>query len=59
MGKYAKAIVSVLLAVLYGLQAALSDDVVSNTEWLGIGVLLLNAIGVAAVPNARQSEPPR
>lgn len=57
VGQYAKALVPLLLAVAYGVQAALGDDKVTNTEWLGIVILLLNAIGVASVPNAKQSEP--
>jgi hypothetical protein len=52
MGRYAKTVVAGVLGGAYALQAALSDDVVTNTEWVGIGMAVLIALGVWAVPNS-------
>jgi len=57
LGAYAKTIVAVVLAAAYALQAALSDDTVTTTEWIGIGLAVLTALGVWAIPN--QSRPPQ
>ena len=57
IGRYAKTVVAGLGAGIYALQAAISDDVVTNTEWFGIGTAVLVAVGVLTVPNAAQSEP--
>lgn len=51
IGKYAKTIVAAVLGGGYALQAALSDDTITNTEWVGIGLAVLIALGVWAVPN--------
>ena len=48
---YAKAVVAVLAAALYALQAALTDGGVTAQEWVGIAVAAVAAIGVYAVPN--------
>lgn len=53
LGAYAKTIVAVVLAAAYALQAALSDDTVTTTEWVGIGLAVLTALGVWAIPNAK------
>jgi hypothetical protein len=58
IGRYAKTIVAGVLAGLYALQAALSDDHITNTEWLGIGTAALIAVGVLAVPNSPQEPRP-
>ena len=58
IGRSAKTIVAALLAGAYALQAAITDDVVTDTEWFGIGLAVLTALGVWAVPNARASEIP-
>lgn len=50
--KYAKTVVATVIAVAYALQAALTDDTVTSSEWVGIGLALLTALGVWAVPNA-------
>ncbi|WUI02119.1 hypothetical protein OHR68_10015 [Spirillospora sp. NBC_00431] len=54
IGRYAKTVVAGVLAGAYALQAALSDDTVTNTEWFAIGTAVLIAIGVLAVPNSPQ-----
>lgn len=48
---YAAFIVSALVAALYALQAALSDDVVTGQEWGGIIAAALAAILVFLTPN--------
>lgn len=51
IGVYAKATVPVVLGGLYALQAALSDNHVTQQEWVGIGLAALTTVGVWAVPN--------
>lgn len=51
MWKYAKTIVATVIAVAYAVQAALSDEAISSSEWVGIGLAALTALGVWAVPN--------
>ena len=58
LGSYAKTIVAAVLAAAYALQAALTDDVVTTSEWVGIGLAVLTVFGVWAVPNARVSDVP-
>lgn len=53
IGTYAKTIVASVLAAGYALQAALSDDKVTTSEWVGVGVAVLIALGVWAVPNSK------
>lgn len=48
---YAKAIVAILTAAASVLVSALSDDVVTLVEVLGIFVAVVTAIGVYLVPN--------
>jgi hypothetical protein len=57
MAAYAKTIVAVVLGALYALQAALSDNHVTNTEWVAIAVAALTAIGVFVTPNKPTSAP--
>jgi hypothetical protein len=52
MGTYAKFVVAAIGATLVGIQTALSDDVVTNQEWLTIAIAVLASFGVWAVPNA-------
>lgn len=52
IGKYAKTVVAVLLGVGYAAQAAIVDGTITNTEWVGIGLAVLTAVGVYAAPNA-------
>lgn len=56
--RYAKFIVAVLIAGGVALQAALTDDHVTNAEWLTIGIAVLGALGVWAVPNKPEVERP-
>jgi hypothetical protein len=64
IGLYAKAIVAFVTPGLVALGAALVDTSdagsgVSGREWVGIALACLATAGVvAAVPNARQSDPP-
>jgi hypothetical protein len=53
MGKYKKTIVAVLAAGAVALTSALSDDKVTNAEWVAIGLAALGALGVYAVPNKK------
>ena len=60
LGKYAKTVVAVVLAAATAMQAALTDDTVTNTEWVAIGLAVLTALGVWAVPNnPSPPEPPQ
>jgi hypothetical protein len=49
--KYAKFIVAGLIAGLTVLASAITDDVITNAEWVNIGLAALGAIGVLLVPN--------
>lgn len=57
LGPYAKSVVAALLAGAYALQAAISDENVTNTEWVAIGIAVLTAVGVYAVPNRPYPDP--
>jgi len=50
-GRYAKAFVAVATAVLAVLVTAVTDDVVTTSEALGISVAFLTAVGVYLIPN--------
>lgn len=52
VSKYAKAVVAGLGPVVLAAQAAVTDGVISNAEWVTIGVAVAVAAGVVAVPNA-------
>lgn len=49
--RYAKFFVAAGIAGLTALAAAITDDHVSNAEWVTIGLAVLGAVGVWAVPN--------
>jgi hypothetical protein len=51
MTAYLKAFVPVVLGALYALQAAVSDDVITKDEWIGIALAAVIALGVWATPN--------
>lgn len=53
IGAYAKSIVAGVIAVAYVVQAAISDGVVTSSEGVGIGLAVLTALGVYAVPNKK------
>jgi len=60
IGKMAKTVVAALFAAVTVAYSAVSDDVYTSTEVVNTVLAVLTAIGVWAVPNARQSEiPPR
>lgn len=48
---YAKTVVAATIAGLTALQAAISDDTVTRSEWVAIGLATLTAIGVFFWPN--------
>ena len=50
---YAKAVVAVIAAALYALQAALTDGGVTAQEWVGIAVAAVAAVGVSPSELAR------
>ena len=52
--KYAKFIVAGLVAGLVTLQSAITDDTITTAEWVAIGLAVLGALGVWAVPNKPQ-----
>ncbi len=52
--KYAKFIVAAVLAGLYALSAAFSDNTVTNAEWVAIATAVVTAVGVYTVPNKDQ-----
>lgn len=56
MGKYTKTIIAALFTVLDGLQSAISNDVITSSEWVHICLMALATLGVYVAPNARQSE---
>ncbi len=57
MSKYLKSIVAVVIAALTALQAAISDSVVTQNEWVIIALAVVGAIGVFAVPNTPNPNP--
>ncbi len=57
MSRYLKSIVAVVIAGLTALQAAISDSVVTQNEWVIIALAVVGAIGVFAVPNTANPNP--
>jgi hypothetical protein len=57
--KYAKTAVSAVAAGAVALTAALTDSSVSPGEWVTIGLAVLGALGVYAIPNAPAAKPDR
>lgn len=53
--KYAKFLVAAGVAGLTALAAAITDDHVTNAEWIAIGLAGLGALGVYLVPNKPES----
>lgn len=49
---YAKTVVATVIAVAYAVQAAITDGSITSSEWVGIALAGLTALGVWAVPNA-------
>jgi hypothetical protein len=56
VGKLAKAIVAALFAAVTVVYSAVSDDVYTSTEVVNTVLAVLTALGVWAVPNAKQSD---
>jgi D-arabinose 1-dehydrogenase-like Zn-dependent alcohol dehydrogenase len=52
LGKYAKAIVAVLIAALTVVYTAVTDGAITGQEWVQIALAGLGALGVYAIPNA-------
>ena len=51
VSKYAKLVVAALAAGAVALNAAVTDGTITNGEWVTIGLAVLGALGVWAVPN--------
>lgn len=57
IGSYAKALVAAVSAGVAVLGTAMTDDVVTTGEWVGVGLAVLGALGITyVVPNARVSD---
>jgi hypothetical protein len=54
--EYAKTVVAAVVAGGTVLASALTDNSISGTEWVGIGLAVLTALGVYVVPNAPKSD---
>lgn len=60
VNRYAKAIVGCLVAAGGASVQAMSDDVITTSEWVTIALAGLAALGVVwAVPNSREVRAPR
>jgi hypothetical protein len=61
MTRYAKFIVSALVAGLTVLASAITDDKVTNAEWVNVALAAVGAVAVWRVPNrppaSRASDP--
>jgi len=57
MNTYAKAVVALLTAAAIAAQTALSDGVVTASEWVSIAIAALGAIAVYTVPNTPSAPP--
>lgn len=53
---YAKTVVAVLFAAIVVAKSAVTDDVYTSQEVIETVLAVLTALGVWAVPNAKQSE---
>lgn len=51
MTRYIKSFVAVLVAGLTVLASAITDDKVTNAEWVNIALAVVGALGVYALPN--------
>lgn len=56
ISKYWKGVVAGLSPVLIAIQSAVTDDQITSSEWVAIGIAVLTAVGVISVPN-RQPVP--
>lgn len=55
MSRYAKLAATVVATVLSALVAAMTDGVVTNTEWINVAILAVGSAGVFAAPNVPHS----
>ncbi|MFI0418874.1 hypothetical protein [Spongiactinospora sp. 9N601] len=51
IGKYWKSVLAVVGAVVVAGEAVIDDQLITPNEWVNLGIALLTAIGVWAVPN--------
>lgn len=58
IGAYAKSLVPLLITALYGVQSALSDGKITNTEWGGILTGVIATLGAFLVPNSKPPSAP-
>jgi hypothetical protein len=49
---YAKTVVAAVVAGATAVGAAITDSTITGSEWVAIGLAVLTALGVYAVPNA-------
>jgi len=52
VSRYLKSIIATAVAALTALQAAISDERVTNNEWIIVALAALGAAGVYLVPNS-------
>lgn len=57
VARYWKAVVAAGTPVFLAVQAAVTDDTITSTEWVGIVAALVVAAGVLTVPNAEKPSP--
>lgn len=55
---YAKTVVATVIAGATAVGAAITDNTITGTEWVGIGLAVLTALGVYAVPNSSKGDRP-
>ena len=56
--QYAKTVVAAVVAAGTAVGAAITDSTITGAEWVTIGLAVLTALGVYAVPNAPKSDRP-
>lgn len=54
---YAKFVAAAAATGLVTLQLAITDDTVTKTEWITIGLAVLGSLGVYAIPNKTDTRP--
>jgi hypothetical protein len=48
---YAKSLLAVLVAGIYAIVAALTDNTITNVEWINVGIAVAGAAAVFTAPN--------
>ncbi len=51
MTRYTKTAVAVLIAALTVLASAITDERITNAEWINVALAALGAVGVYVLPN--------